>query len=937
MPMLRPVSKPALLALTLSISFSVSTAWAAGEQAARYYEDALQRYERGDLPGAVIQLKNTIQRDPKMLAAQVLLGKALLASGEIKAAEAAFDEALRQGVSLSEIALPLAQTYLSLGEYRKLLDKLPSAGLAPALQAELLSLRGTAFAMLGSTTQAQTSFAEARRLAPSLAAPLIGEALLLMRGGELAQARALAQQATTLAPTMGSAWHTLGTLQQAAGETAAALASFDRALAAETGHVNARIAKSALLIGLGRGDEADKELALLNGMKLSDARASFLRGRLAAERGQAQAATKSFTEAVNLVDALPVGIVRSDEPLMMAAAMSHQALGNTEKARDYLKHLLILNPRHLAGGLLLSGIALEARDYATAQPLLDNLRRAHPNHPDVLYRLGSLHMARKQFLQASEYFERAASSSVGSDALRELGLAQLGLGEGSSGIASLEKALARNPGDLMAAVQLSMTLARSGQHARALQIAQDIVKRDPDNLAMLNFLGNIKGRSGDKRGAREAFESVLKKSTEFRPAGINLSWLDIEEQRFEPARLRLTKMLERVKNDPDVLFQLGVLEQRAGRHSEALRHWSSANSSQRSDPRAGLAIVELHLAQQDSAKALQTAKELMAVYPGNLNVMLALGRTHLAAGDPLRARATFKDATRVAEFDSEHQVMIGRLQLMAGGIDDAAYNVQKALQARADHIGAMVLDVEVEFRRRDPARADAALRRLSSKHPGALPTLLTQGNAAMGRGNYAAAAGHYRSAMAKAPDTGIALLLSRALIASGNNAAALKELQSWQRKAPQDMVALRALAEVQLQAGELAAAKKSYAELVRRAPSDAGIHASYAQLLQQLGDPSAVATAEKALSLAPQDPFALDTLGWILVQQRQLDAGLRYLRDARLRRPQDPEMRFHLAYALHLTGRADEARGELGAALSTHPALAERPIVKQLKRDLGMP
>ena len=65
-------------------------------KAAGYYEDALTRYEKKDIAGAIIQLKNALQADPNNLSVQLLLGKALLRSGEAAAAEVAFNEAWPQ-------------------------------------------------------------------------------------------------------------------------------------------------------------------------------------------------------------------------------------------------------------------------------------------------------------------------------------------------------------------------------------------------------------------------------------------------------------------------------------------------------------------------------------------------------------------------------------------------------------------------------------------------------------------------------------------------------------------------------------------------------------------------------------------------------------------------------------------------------------------------
>ena len=104
----------------------------------------------------------------------------------------------------------------------------------------------------------------------------------------------------------------------------------------------------------------------------------------------------------------------------------------------------------------------------------------------------------------------------------------------------------------------------------------------------------------------------------------------------------------------------------------------------------------------------------------------------------------------------------------------------------------------------------------------------------------------------------------------------------------------------------------------------------------QLKDQAAQEIAERALKLSPNNASYADTLGWILVNKGQVEAGLRYLREARLRNPDNGEIRFHLAYALSKTGRKEEAKEELKAALTASGRLANSNPVVQLRKDLGL-
>lgn len=929
--------RPVLTALAAALSFClIAPAAATPEKASKFYEDALQRYEKGDLEGATIQLKNTIQQDNKMLAAHLLLGKVLLKVGELKGAEAAFEEAIKQGVSRNEVAIPLGQLYLLLGERKKLLEEITPQGLLPGLQPEVLTLRGTAYAMQANLTLASKSFNDAKALDPRSSAPWLAEALMYLRVGEREKARTSATKATELSPDKPAAWYTLGTVLFALQDYKGSASAQEKALALDKKHIDARVGHAFTMLALNREKEASTDLALLKEWEVEDPRASYMRAMIASRAGDHIAAKTHYAEAVDQVDALPPGLVASDEPLMMTGALSHHALGNLEKAREYLRTILTLNPRHYVGQMLLASIAVQSKDYTLAVPVLENMLRNNPDDAQALYMMGTIQLARKRYPQASELFERAATKGNSNDAVRELGFSQLGLGLDKQGLANLERAYAANPADTRAGVQLALSFARQGQSAKALQIAEGIVKREPDNLTMLNFLGNVRGRTGDKAGARAAFQQVLAKDASFRPAGINLSWLDIEEKHFDEARVRLNQMLTRVKDDPDVLFELGMLELRAGKPSEALRHWQKADDVQRQDPRPGLALIDYYANQRQNDKALEIAKTLAGKQANKYPVQIALARAYLAAGESTNARLSLQEATRLAEFDAEKQVAIGRLQLVAGAVDQAGYNVQKALQAKPDDLQALVLQTEVEGRRGDAAKIDTALKTLQAKHPGTVPTLLTTGHVALSRGQFAAAQNAYRSALEKAPDTSIVLLLAQAQIGGGEVDKALQTLDGWIKKKPDDKLSLRALAEVQLLAGKVDLARKSFAQVVALEPDNATTMASYAALLQRLNDPAAVSTAEKAVKLAPTDAEVNDVLGWILLQRGDKEGALRHLREARLRNPTNGEIRLHLAHALAKAGRKAEARDELAAAQTSPVKPQPAELINRAKRELGI-
>jgi putative PEP-CTERM system TPR-repeat lipoprotein len=936
-PFLRHALAIALLAGSVLGASAQGTQPAGAQQkAAKLYEDALQRYERKEFAAAAVQLKNVLQLDKKNLSAHLLLGKTLLAAGELKAAEAALEEALKQGVSKAEVGPPLGQVYLLVGEPKKLLETVTTAGIPESLQGEILTLRGSALAMTGNLGAASATLAEARKLNPTSAEPLIAEAPILVRFGEVEKARAVAVKATELAPSNALAWYQLGNIQHTAGDRQGALASLDKALAINPKLVDAQVSRASVLIGLNRAPEAASVLADLKTAKVIEPRASFLRAVLASSAGDEKAAVAEYTEAANRIDAMAPAVRSGSEPLLLAGALSHRALNHRERARDYVDTILTRNAKHFAASVLLASIYLEMGELGRAVPLLENLARAAPNEPQVLSMLGSAYMLKRQYPQAAEMFERASGKNGNNSALRELAFAQFGSGQDKVALANLEKVYAKNPKDLRAGVELAIYHARHGNAERAVAIAEAIVKQDPANTPMLVMLANVKGRLNDKKGMREALDQALLKDPKFKPSVMNLSWLDMEEGRLDDARKRLTTFLKDKPNDVDVLLQLGMLEQQAGRQATALTLWNKADGLRTKDPRPALASIDLLLSQGKADVALPAAKTLFGRFPDLVPVHQALGRTYLAMGDLAMARSAFQDAVKYSQGDPNFLISSARLQLAANQPDAATYTAGKALQAQPDNLGALILIVEAAARKGDAAGVDAAMRALNAKHAGKAPVLVTAGHVAFSRRQLPQAIELYKKAYALEPVGTTAAVLAQAYMANKEPEKALAALETWTAKNPRDFTALRGQAEIQALLGKSDAARASYNQVLAATPEDPDVLSGYSMMLFRMNDPGALVAAEKATKLAPQNAGFASRYGWMLVQKGDVDNGVRVLRDAKLRDPSSGVLRWQLANALSKAGKKAEAKDELRAALASSTPPPPGPELTQLKTELGL-
>jgi tetratricopeptide (TPR) repeat protein len=293
--------------------------------------------------------------------------------------------------------------------------------------------------------------------------------------------------------------------------------------------------------------------------------------------------------------------------------------------------------------------------------------------------------------------------------------------------------------------------------------------------------------------------------------------------------------------------------------------------------------------------------------------------------------------SRLAAFDPGWQTRIARLQLMANNVDGANLSLEKALSAEADYLPALVVLAEIDLRAGALGKAEGRARTILKRAPELATGHQLLAEVAMARKSYPEALERYRMALAKEPSTDAALRVFAAHVQAGSAAAGNQFLESWIRSHPQDRVAKQALAEGYLRAGNLAAARSWYEQLLNEMGEDETILNNLANILLLQNDRKALEYAERAHKRAPTDPAIGDTLGWILVQQGQVEQGIRHLRDARLRDPTSPEIRYHLADALARAGRKDEARRELEPAVKGELDFGSRASALALWRTLSGP
>lgn len=890
----------------------------AGDPAAasRYFEDGLRRFERGEIREAVIQLQNALQQDRRMLSAHVLLGKALLRDSKHAAAEVAFRDARRLGVDIGEIAIPYGRLLLDLERPQEALEMLPEDGLPRAVTAEVLGLRAVALARVGRSADGLATISRAQTLAPESAEPLAIQAAILIDEGRVAEALTIARQGIEVDATSAAAWNALGSAKHALGDLSGAVGDYGQALALLPGDVNVRVARAGLLVDLDRDAEAAAELDWLRSEAPGEPRAAYLRALIADRGGRVEASRVALQEVRDLIAALPAEWLERRPQYLMLGALANHALASPSKATSLLETLLRKRPGHGGARKLLASIQLDAGDPALALATVEPVLRLTPNDPTAQYLAGRAYLSLGRPERALALLERASHRIGDPSVLKARGQSRVAAGDMELGIEDIAHSFAARPDDQGAGFLLATLHARRGENTQAMALMEDIASRHPQSAAAWNMLGAIAAASGREERARQAYVRAIQLAPELTPPRLNLARLDIAERKLDDARLAISTLLKARPGDANALYELARIEIAQRRSDAAIEALKHARDSEPGDFRTAELLARLYLQDRRRGEALVVARDIALRIPDNFDVLGFLAHVQLAAGDRDAAARTYRDMTRLAEFDAGRQVRVGWLNLEAGDVAAAAYNLSQAEARAAGEPQTIELAGAIAVARQDWKRADRHLAGLRKVSGAELPALRLGFEIARARGNRSQEVATAKALFDRHSDAANLGILADTLLRAGSGAQAAKLMDEWIAKHPDEISVRVARGELAMRQGDWQTAKSLWESLLGALPEHAGVLNNLAISHAELGQfGQALSTARTAHALAGQDPLVLDTLGWMLVLNREVEGGLRYLRDAKLRLPGNAEVRWHLGFALARLGRTREAEVELRKAL----------------------
>ena len=440
---------------------------------------------------------------------------------------------------------------------------------------------------------------------------------------------------------------------------------------------------------------------------------------------------------------------------------------------------------------------------------------------------------------------------------------------------------------------------------------------------------------GDQAGARASFERALVIEPAYFAAIAGLVSLDMADKKPELAKKRLEALVAKDPKNSRAYLGLADIATRTGAAPDVvLRLITSSVQAEPSDPLARLQLIEFHLRNNDLKTALSAAQNAVAILPENADIWATLGRSQHLAGDFNQALASYNKVASLQPQSVLPYLRMAEVQLADKNRDAAFRSLRHALQLKPDSVEVQRTLVALDLEDKRFQEVVSTARTIQKQRPKEVVGYLLEGDVHVMQKNWASAFAAYGAGLKRVNAPELAVKQHAVLQAWGKMAEADKLAATWQKENPKDTLFLSYLGDSALLRKDYLQAEKIYSAVIQRLPDNAMAYNNLAWVSGKLRRDGALAYAEKANVLAPNQPALMDTLAMLLSEKGEYAQALALQNKILALQPQNPLFKLNLAKIHIQGGQKLLARKELEALSQMGSKFPEQSEVAVLLTSL---
>lgn len=906
---------------------------------------------KGDSKAAIIQLKNAIQQKPDAAEARYLLGKAFFDAGDSRSAEVELRKAAALHYAPDQVSPLIARAQVANQAFKLLIEQFASVQLGtPAARADLATSLAVAYEAMGSHDKAVAAMDVALKAVPDYAPAMIFQIRLKAREGDLTAALQMAEALLKREAKLAEVWRLKGDILLAASRSGKVLEGSTSTTAASAASVATATAaaavaayRQALLL---QPDDIAAHASLMNyWMEAGDVAAAteHLPGlkKILPKHPQTMYFDalltfmgKDYKAARELTQQLLKVAPENALALQLAGAVEFE-LKSYVQAEEWLAKSLKISPNLSAARRMLTQIYLvtarPAKAVSAVQPLLLN------GTPDAqVYSLaGEAFLQNGDTKKAEGYFAQAAKLNP----LDSRSRTQLALGKAASAkpedvLAEL-KSISDSDPSAVADIAIIRAQLQRRELDKALAAIDVLERKQPKRPVASNLRGLVQLAKKDNAAARLSFERAVALDPGFYPATALLASLDMADKNPAAAQKRFEALLLAAPDNVNAHLALAELRVLAGAPKEEVAALiEKAILIKPSAAVARVALVEHYLKNRDLKAAQSAAQKGIAALPEAPELLEVQGRVRLLAGEYNQASESFNALARAMPRSPMPHLRLAEVQVALKNLPSALASLKRALELAPDLLSARRRLGEVQIASGDFKGALLSAALLQKQQLANPAGFTLEGDAQAAQKAWPAAAAAYRQSLAKAVDSGVASKLHFTLSNSANKAEAEKFANGWLQEHATDADFLFYLAGADLLQDHLQSAEARFAAVLKLQPENAAALNNLAWLMLKLGKPGALALAEKANQLAPQQPAFLDTLSMVFEADKQWARAVEVQSQAVNLQPENFALRLRLAKLYLASGDKPQAGVELQRLAKAGKKFGAQAEVQELLRGI---
>ena len=323
-----------------------------------------------------------------------------------------------------------------------------------------------------------------------------------------------------------------------------------------------------------------------------------------------------------------------------------------------------------------------------------------------------------------------------------------------------------------------------------------------------------------------------------------------------------------------------------------------------------------------SASAIEFYENYLKTYPKANKTRITFARMLVAEKNYIMARGQFRQLLAQSPGNPNVALAVGLLSMELRDFDAAEENFKKALEFGYKDLNTIRFYLASIYEKTH--RLDKAMESFRSVIRGNqfLPAQIRYAYLLSKQGKLSKARKHLQQLPVKNDQQRAHLIVTEAefLREAGAHQKVFDLLSNGLKKLPDypELLYDRAMAAEKI--GKTDILEKDLRKLIQLKPDHAHAHNALGYSFAEHGNrlPEALELIEKAIKLSPEDPYIIDSLGWVHYRMGNLNKGVSYLKQAFVIKP-DPEIAAHLGEVLWMQGTKEEAKEVWRFTIKSHP------------------